>query len=514
MKKQDIFRAILLVLVTVPVLYWSTSLQKQDDSTLKVALNISTSIDDLDTKSIIESADYSVLELLLSPLVEYNNQGEIVGAIAERFYWDNNDLIFEFRKTTFSSGTPVTPDDAITTFKRLMILNSNSHGELANLLCIKSRPKSLSDDCEGMIADGNRLILRAKKKTPFLLPLLTSIDYGILNSRLLDQNSLKIISFSDTSGPYKLNKVDGKQYLNANKNHWHYKKNTPQIIDFVPFDYDINSKNSAENQFIAGRVDFIPTASEFRLNNVDYIQKRTAKPFRVHVTNPIAFAYAEYTLPGLALPIEARRHIFSCMRRAVKKHLANDPSGRIATIQILPPSSEGNLSLEQMENIESEIEKHNKPCDALGIRIAVPNFLLNYYKKILDAELNNFNLVGYPDVAVFGDRTDKDVPELTILGVDVSAVESINSISYAVKNGILVPPGNQTPSEWLKTYFDTPEKSDRMAMLQSIQFNTVWANPRIIPFSIRPFASVINARWETDFSQLFANDPYWKIKLK
>ena len=85
MKKQDIFRAILLVLVTVPVLYWSTSLQKQDDSTLKVALNISTSIDDLDTKSIIESADYSVLELLLSPLVEYNNQGEIVWAIMTSF---------------------------------------------------------------------------------------------------------------------------------------------------------------------------------------------------------------------------------------------------------------------------------------------------------------------------------------------------------------------------------------------------------------------------------------------
>ncbi|NBO39050.1 hypothetical protein EBU99_10755 [bacterium] len=514
MNKKNFLRATILALVTIPVLYWSMSLHTKEDSTLKVALNISTSIDDLDTKSIIESADYSVLELLLSPLVEYNNQGEIIGGIAERFYWNNNDLIFEFRNTTFSSGSIVTPEDAIATFKRLMILNSNSHGELANLLCIKSRPKTLSDECEGLIAEGNRLILRAKKKTPFLLPLLTSIDYGILNKRLIDEKSLKILSFSDTSGPYKLKQVDDKKYLYANKNHWHYKTNMPQKIEFVPFDYDTNSKKSAENLFIEGLVDFIPTASEFRLNNVDYLRKRTDKPFRVHITNPIAFAYAEYTLPGLALPIEARRHIFSCMRRAVKKHLANDPSGRIATLQILPPSSEGNLSLEQTEHIESEVEKYNNPCDEIGIRIAVPDFLLDYYKKILDAEHNNFTLIGYPDVAIFGNRTDKDVPELTILGVDVSAVESINSISYAVKNGILVPPGHQTPAEWLKIYFDTQEKSDRMAMLQSIQFNTVWGDPRIIPFSIRPFASVINARWETNFSQLFANDPYWKIKLK
>jgi hypothetical protein len=106
------------------------------------------------------------------------------------------------------------------------------------------------------------------------------------------------------------------------------------------------------------------------------------------------------------------------------------------------------------------------------------------------------------------------VPELTILGVDVASIEDINFISYAVKNGILVPSGNQVPAQWLKQYFDTPEKSDRLAMLQKIHFVTVWEDPSIIPFSIRPFVSIIDSKWSTDFSKLFPNDPFWKIKIK
>lgn len=486
----------------------------RDSTTLKIAFKTSVPIEELDSKSINEGSDYIALELLMSTLVEYNNQGEIIGGLAERFYWNENELIFEFRDASFSSGSPVTPEDAVATFKRLMILNTNSHGELANLLCTTERPKKLNDTCDGIRADGKRLILTAKKRTPFLLPLLTSIDYGILNKNSIDRDSLKILSLEDTSGPYRLKKVDGKIYFYANKNHWHYNLKMPQRIEFISFDYDTNSSNSAENLFIEGVVDFVPTTSELRLNNVENIRKRANREFRTHTTNPMALAFAQYTMKGLALPVETRRHIFACMQRAVKKHLVNDPSGRYATLQILPPSSEGNLSLDQTRLIESEIENRSQPCDALGIRIAVPQFLLEFYKRVLDSEINNFKLIGYPKATLFGERNDKDVPELTIVGVDVASIEDVNFISYAVKSGFLVPPRKQTPADWLKNYFDTPEKSDRMDLLQKMHFNTVWEDPRIIPFSIRPFVSVIDSKWSTDFSKLFPNDPCWKIRLK
>jgi hypothetical protein len=514
MKKTKFILVVILTIVSFSIFYWSSSLLTEENTTLKVALNTSSPINELDTKSIFFASDYSVLEMVLSPLVEYNNQGEIVGAIAERFYWDKNELIFEFRDTTFSSGAAVTPEDAIASFKRLMIINTTSHGELANLLCDKVRPETLYDECEGMRAEGNRLILTTKKKTPFLLPLLTSIDYGILNRKAIDPNTLKIRSFEDTSGPYRMQNDHGKYNLLANKNHWHYKDRMPQKIEFMSFDFNPESPNSAENLFTQGMVDFIPTSSELRLNNVQKIRHKTDKKFNIHKTNPMALAFAEYTKTGLELPIDARRHIFACIRRAVKKNLKNDPTGRIATIQILPPSAEGNLSVEQTEYIENEIEKYKQPCNALGIRIAVPEFLLDFYKKILDAEVNNFSLIGYPDVTRFENRTGKDVPELTILGVDLSSIEDINSISFSVKNGFLVPPGKQTPDEWLKIYFDTPEKGVRMEMLQKTQFNTVWEDPRIVPFTIRPFVSVIDGRWNTDFSELFPNEPFWKITLK
>jgi hypothetical protein len=244
------------------------------------------------------------------------------------------------------------------------------------------------------------------------------------------------------------------------------------------------------------------------------MKKEAKKSFRANTTNPMALAYAEFTGTGLALPVETRRKIIACIRREVGKNAFNDNNGRVATIQVLPPSSAGNLSIEQTLKIESELQKYESSCDLSGVRIAVPEFLVDFYETALNAKANKLTIIPFPDVARFGNRTDSEVPELTVAGVDVTAIEDINFISYSVKNGILVPPAGQTPAEWLRTYFDTPEKAARMAMLQKIQFYTIWENPKIIPISIRPFVSVIDSRWKTDFSKLFPNDPFWKIELE
>jgi len=510
---------VLAVVVTLFLSFAAPSLRRffmrsSDDLTLKVALNTSKPIQELDTKQITDSSDYSVLELMLSTLVEYNNQGEIVGGIAERFYWDENKLIFDFREAYFSSGQRITPLDAIASFKRLMILNTNSHGDLVNLLCSKHRPKSIDDDCEGMKADGNRLILITDRPTQFLLPLLTSVEYGIIHQDSFVNPGLNIRSFENTSGAYRLHKEADKFVLLANQQHWHYRNTIPQIVEFVAFDYESTSPKSAQNLFQSGKVDFIPTASEFRLSNVESMRSEGSKKFGVNTTNPMALAYAEFTGTGLALPAEVRRKIVACIRREVRKNAFNDHNGRVATIQILPPSSEGNLSLEQTQKIEAELREYESSCDLSGVRIAVPEFLVDFYETALNTKANKLNIVSFPDVARFGNRIDSDVPELTVAGVDVTAIEDINFISYSVKNGILVPPGGQTPAEWLRIYFDTQEKAARMAMLQKIQFHTIWEDPKIIPISIRPFVSVIDSRWKTNFSKLFPNDPFWKIELE
>jgi hypothetical protein len=487
---------------------------RETDRTLRVALNASGSPEKIDTANIKQASDYSLLELLYSPLVEYNNQGEIIGGIAERFYWDNNNLVFEFRNTTSSSGQRVTPADAIASFKRLMMLNTNSHGDLMSLLCMEKRPTSLSDECEGMEGSGNRLILKTRKKTPFLLPLLTTLDYGIIPETSLEIGSLRIKDHTNTTGPYSISGSGDLLLLAANKNHWHYKPDMPQIVEIHSFDYNSDSPYSAENLFIRGIVNFIPTAAELRLGDIEKISDSSRGKFTTQTTNPMYLAYAEYTQRGLNISPEKRRHLLASFQRAVRKTLKGDNHGRISTIQILPPSSEGNLSLSQTEAIEESLREYSAPFDATGIRIAIPESVLDFYRSALESEIKNLTFVGVQEIERFENRTDADVPDLTISAVDVTAIEDINFISYSVKNGILVPPAGQTPAEWLKTYFDTPEKAARMAMLQKIQFYTIWENPKIIPISIRPFVSVIDSRWKTDFSKLFPNDPFWKIELE
>ncbi len=498
--------------LTCILLYWGNRMNKETDLTLRVALNTSILLEDIDTAKIKQASDYSLLELLYSTLVEYNNEGEIIGGLAERFFWDNDNLVFEFRDTASSSGHRITPEDAIATFKRLMILNTNSHGDLVSLLCMDKRPMNLTDACEGMEASGKRLILKTKKKTPFLLPLLTTLDYGIIPQNSLDKATLHIIHHTETSGPYKISDAKDKLVLEANKKHWHYKPRMPQRVELYPFDYNADSPNSAESQFINGNIDFIPTASELRLGDIEKISSGSRGKFTVQTTNPMYLAYAEYTERGLSLSSEKRRHLLASFQRAVRKTLSNDSHGRVSTIQILPPSSEGNLSLSQTQTIEENLRKYSEPCDATGIKIAIPESVLNFYRSALESEIKNLTFVGVEEIARFENRNDDDVPDLTISAVDVTAIEDINFISYSVKNGILVPPEGQTPAEWLKIYFETPEKSARMSMLQKIQFHTIWENPKIIPISIRPFVSVIDSRWKTDFSKLFPNDPFWKIE--
>jgi hypothetical protein len=377
------------------------------------------------------------------------------------------------------------------------------------------RPVNLQESCSGLVADGNRLILKTRKKSPFLLPLLATLDYGVIPVESLDPITLKIVDMSNTTGPYRIaQSTDPLPYLEPNPNHWHYKKDMPHRVQFHAFDYDPNSINSAENKFLNGIVDFIPTASELRLTDASELKSKYSGSLKIHETNPMYLAYAEFTRRGQSLPIETRRHLLASIRRAISRTLTNDENGRVPTLQILPTSSEGNLSLAQTNEIEENLSKYRQPIDAKGIKIAVPEAVLPFYEKAFASDIRNITFISNPEIVHFGDRNDESVPHLTISSVDVTAIEDINFISYSVKNGILVPPGNQPPAEWLKSYFDTPEKSQRMAMLQKIQFNTIWEDPRIIPLSIRPFVSVIDSRWKTDFSKLFPNDPFWKITLK
>jgi hypothetical protein len=495
--------------------FWRNWMLIERKATLKVALNTSVPLNELDNSQIALASDYSVLELLHSTLVQYDNQGELIGDIAERFFWENNDLVFEFKDTYTSKGRRITPKDADASFKRLMILNKNSHGNLVNLLCMDKIPKSINDDCNGLKIDGNRLILKTKDKSPFLLPLLTNLDYGIIPKDSLDELTLKIKDPENTTGPYQLIRTaTGTYRLQSNKNHWRYSHYMPHQVEFYPFDYESNSSNSAENQFLNGKVDFIPTAAELTLADAHKLKNNFHGSVSIHATNPMYLAYAEFTRRGQTLPIETRRHLLASFRKGVVKTLVNDDKGRIPTLQILPPSSEGNLSLIQLSEMESILAKYEHPLDATGIKIAVPSSVLPFYQKAFESEVKNLTFISNPKIVSFGDRMDEDVPHLSISAVDVTSIEDINFISYSVKHGILVPPQNQTPAAWLKQYFDTQEKSNRMAMLQKIQFNTIWENPSIIPLSIRPFVSIIDSKWSTDFSKLFPNDPFWKIQLK
>ena len=98
-------------------------------------------------------------------------------------------------------------------FKRLMILSRNTHGDFKSLVCPEVELKSVFDDCPRMEIEGNTLILTPRYRSDLLVGMLSAIDFAIIPRKSFDPESLKITDYRNTSGPY---------YVDQDKWGWKY----------------------------------------------------------------------------------------------------------------------------------------------------------------------------------------------------------------------------------------------------------------------------------------------------
>ncbi|MBL7670304.1 MAG: hypothetical protein JNM39_07440 [Bdellovibrionaceae bacterium] len=483
------------------------------DRTLRVAFPVKLKATAYEPNNINLDYEYIFLENVFSPLVEISKDGSIESGVAEKVDWVGDDLMLTIRKNLKTiSGSPITVDDVVFSLKRLLVLSGNTHGNFKDIVCPGVELKSVEDPCPGIRQDEEHVFLNAKGRKSFLLPMLGAIDFAIIPKSSVDPKTLKIINYTETSGPYSLSEDDGNGNitLQLNPNHYFASSDVPEKIVLVPTDTTV--KGSSLVALKEGRVDHLTTVDASKADEIIRFASKNSD-FESHVTMKIRSLFIVFTERGQKefSPGE-RRFIGEKMKTAFSKVYADVP-GFEQRAEFFPSLGEGGLTTEQQEHLEkvrlqdlSSPKKHFK----LGI---IKRGAIEEWVKPINAELpvaDCYHETNVPDFKKY--EKEEDVPHAWVASTDTGFMEDISLISYSLNAGLL---GLSKParSQWLADYMATDDKALRIHKLKELHYKAL-SEPAIVPLMASPYAALVRKPWKVELSELYANNQLWRIKLR
>lgn len=486
---------------------------KQDSKTLRVAFPVRLKAASYEPTNISLDYEYIFLENVFSPLVEITADGSIEPGVAEKVDWVGDELKLSIRKNlkTFS-GSPITAEDVAFSLKRLLVLSGNTHGNFKDIVCPGVDLKSTESDCPGIrIADGS-VFLNAKGKKSFLLPMLGAIDFAIIPKSSVDPKTLKIINFSETSGPYSVESDDGNGHIQLRLNPHHYfsSDRVPEKIALVPTDSKV--KGDSVQAFKNGLVDHLTTIDAARADElIKFVQSNP--DVESHVTMKIRSLVVVFTERGQKeFSAGQRRHIGEKLRMAFSKIYAGIP-GFEQRSEFFPNLGEGGLTAEQQKLLAqiknqdlAPPQKHFK----LGLikRAGLEEWSVPISKELPEADCYIENNV--PDFKKY--EQEEDVPHAFVASTDTGFMEDISLISYTLNAGLLGL-SKSDRAKWLADYMATDDKEVRIGKLKSLHYKAL-AEPAVVPLMASPYAAVVRKPWKMELSELYANNQLWRIKLR
>jgi len=485
-----------------------------NDKTLRVSFSSLKPINRYDPLKIFYAVDYVLLENLYSPLIQYAPDGELVSAIAEKFEWKGTEAVFTIRNGLRTvDGRDIDAFDVEQTFKRMLIIGGNAHGDLRDMLCPGTTMKNLSDSCPGiMVRDaGREFVLKFTEKKPFLFPMLAGIDFAIIPRASMDKETLALNDFRNTSGPYYVEKEssEGTIELVANPAHFAYREKMPQRVSLVRVD-NRDMKKPLE-LFAEGAVDHIPTV-DLMPADVKINYARAHKDVNLHETYPLREMFVIFTKKGLATLSESERIQIGANLRHIFFSRRGSLPGYERAEQVF--SLDGALSANEREEIRKKFQNAGGPTVITKKMLA---WNLNEYFKDEVGDIRTFFpntesvTSGKITALVNFEKEGIAEPEFYIFRTDTGFHEDISLLSYYFTINLfdLAPEKKQA---WMRNYTATADKRQRMEMLKKLHFR-VLSEAIVVPISITPYTALLRKPWSFDFSKLHANNPLWRIHL-
>ena len=215
-----IFIAVFLVAFS----YFSATSVGEDNDVLRISFPMSKPATSYDPTRIAFAADYVFLQNIFGTLVQMSPKtGEITSGLAKKFWWDQNKLFLELRSNIrTASNEVINAEDVVFSLKRYIKLSNNK--AFKDLICPSGLTENLNKSCKRISNNKNIVVLDFVEKNASILQMLSGVDFSIVPKQSVDEVSLRIINYRETTGPFYVYKDDknGAINLRVNKNHYLY----------------------------------------------------------------------------------------------------------------------------------------------------------------------------------------------------------------------------------------------------------------------------------------------------
>lgn len=512
-KRNFLTILVLIALFTSAVLFYESKKESyfmemdKGVSVLRMGTNFLKSVENLDPANINSIEEYELVMHLFGRLIQYHNQ-KIVADLADKFYWDDENLVFEFgTKSRTSNGQIVTAEDAYYSLKRAIFLKRTGHGDLRDLICPGHIAESIEDACPGIKLKGDKLILTPFKKSlrSFLLPFLENADFSIIPKKNINfaDERLAIKSYSDTTGPYFIKNDDagGKWVLEANRNSEKYSPLMPQTIQLVASSYW-----NVFQQLQSSEIDYAPVFLALSWNEIARSVYADTKEFNVYKSMPVRIWLVCFTPKALSKSSLEQRMSAAAAIAKVQMEYANTPDSA-GTIEFFQGMSDGNIDDNQKAII---IAQRNVPKTVEftePLKLAVPEARFEFFKDKLkdhpEIEVVNTKLSAY--LLPLNERQD-----MYVIATDSAWTENISLLGHNISAGIFHLPG-LNGEKWLSEFTQTEEKEERMRKLRDLHFELLKRGV-IYPVSVSPYLAFAKKPWTMKFDPYGAGSPAWQMR--
>lgn len=479
-------------------------LQRKKDMETKVTIpvGLAFSLEGLDPTNVVDAQQSNLLRSLYSTLLYFDTNGRIRVGAAEKFEVKENTIRFYMRKDLkTSAGDLLTAKDVYLSFKRLLVLNKNTHGKLTDFIKCDLVPKAITSECDGIRFEENifEIDLKEAKYVSYFLPVLASPDFSILPEKAVDYTgSLKIKNYRNTSGPYYVDTVNqGKTVFRVNKGHYLIDERNPEIIEFIAAGDDRNER------FKNGEFDVIPTYHTIYLPDIERLGDLSR--YNIHQTMPIKLFKVSFTPKGRKnLSREERLSIGAQLKKSFCTSFPGYKDFK-PTNDFFTVVGEGSLSSEQQKKIEESYSKFEKALN----REITADISVTWAEKAKSI-VEKIPHMKFVELTITNGTLVEPSPDAYVISTDAGGFDNISLLSYLQSLGELGMTDSEF-SSWLSDYFDTTDTSARLDKFRDLHFNMLY-NAHVIPIGVEPYYGIARKPWKIEAYQMFAGSPFWTIK--
>lgn len=495
--------------------FFSSCKNREIDKKFKVAFPNDVRVLDYDPIRISLAPEYIFLENIYSPLVDISNDGKLIPAIANTYIWEGADLVFEIKNNLKTvDGYSITAEDVKFSFLRIIEEVGVRNSILASLLCSDTYwEKNKNEKCNNFEVMGNKFIIKFKKKLPYVLPVLTSIEYAVIPKNSVNSRTMKIEDYRNTSGPYYVEKIshNGNIILRANTKHFNYSLNIPQEIELVlPRNYGHNSITA----FDTGVVDMLTTVDQARPDEIiSYAKDKSNNNF--HRTFDIRTYTLVFTDKGMSkTSIQQRLAVGDGIRQRFMEYIKDNRfEGYNVKYSFFSTFGEAGLSENQEKFIKNQFKNLPSHLFPKNLHLNIIRIgAFDFWKRIIEPFEPKIEIYDSPNLPEYSNyKKQDDVPDMFITGPDVGWMEDVGLTAYTVLSGFYDLEKDER-QKWLNQYFKLVAKDERNKKLNELHYSSL-VNGKMVPLSGLPYVAIVKKPWKMTYSSFFANNKFWLIRM-